>query len=180
MVLRRRVLIALSAFALSSSIGGAAFGQEHQKGDIGLSYSILHDSEIEETATVGWLVAVNGNLNRFVGIVGEVGGNYKTIDVLGSSLDLSAHSFMAGVRFRAESPKAIPFAQFLVGAVRGSAGFLGQSDSSTDFAFQPGGGIDIRVTDRLAVRAQGDFRIIKGDGDTTNQFRVAFGVAIGF
>jgi hypothetical protein len=156
-----------------------ACAQQSQGGDVAFSYAILRDFEIDQTFPTGWLVAVNGNVSRAFGVVGEVGGNYKTIQVLGTDLNLSVHTFLAGVRLRNESRGAVPFAQFLVGAARGSAGLLGESGSVTHFAFQPGGGVDIRITDRFGIRAQGDVRVITGD-TTTTEFRFAAGAVVGF
>jgi hypothetical protein len=151
-----------------------------QKGDVGFSYSILHESALADTLPAGWVVAANGNLGRFVGVVGEFGGNYKTINVVGTGINVGIHSYMGGIRLRGETSKAIPFAQFLVGGVRRGVGALGESDSVTDFALQPGGGVDVRVTRQLAIRAQGDYRWIRLDGGHSNEYRFAFGLAIGF
>lgn len=169
----------LFALAFSLLTTTATFGQDRSKGDVAFSYSILHDSEIEETFPTGWLLAVNGNISRIFSVVGEVGGNYKTIDIVGTDVKLSVHSFMGGLRLRNETPHAVPFAQFLVGGARGKAGVLGESASETSFALQPGGGVDIQLTDRVALRVQGDYRIVSRD-ETSTEFRFAVGAVIGF
>jgi opacity protein-like surface antigen len=112
--------------------------------------------------------------------VGEVGGNYKSITVLGTSIDLNVHSFLAGARFASrQNPSYMPFGQFLVGAARASAGVLGVSESNTAFAFQPGAGVDIALTEKVGVRVQGDYRAIRDEGQTTSEFRFAVGVVFG-
>lgn len=175
-----RSALVVGTFAVLSSFAAASpVAAQDQKGDVAFSYSILHDSDIEETFPTGWSFAVNGNLNDVFGIVGEAGGNYKTIDVFGSDVNLRVHTFMGGLRLRTESGKAVPFAQVLAGMARGSYSFLGESDDSTEFAVQPGGGVDFRVTDRFGVRVQGDYRIIGGE-ESTNEFRFSVGGVLGF
>ncbi|HEV3485535.1 MAG TPA: outer membrane beta-barrel protein [Vicinamibacterales bacterium] len=178
MRLRSALVTGACAFAASVIFTSPAAAQEH-KGDVAFSYSILHDSDLEETLPKGWSVAVNSNLNSTFGIVGEVGGNYKTMDVFGSDLSMSVHSFLGGVRARREAGTMAPFAQVLAGMARASASYLGESEDATEFAIQPGGGVDFRVTERFGLRVQGDYRIITGD-ETTNEFRFAVGGVLGF
>jgi len=40
-------------------------------------------------------------------------------------------------------------------------------------AFQPGGGVDVTLVPKWAVRVQGDFRALRVSGATTRQERVA-------
>jgi hypothetical protein len=174
----RSVVTGVSALVLSFAVAAPAAAQEH-KGDVAFGYSLMHDSELEETFPMGWSFAVNGNLNDMFSVVGEIGGNYKTIDAFGSDLNVSVHTFMGGPRFRNERGKVVPFAQVLAGMARGSVEYLGESENGTDFAIQPGGGVDVRVTDRFGVRVQGDYRIITGE-ETVNEFRFAVGGVLGF
>jgi hypothetical protein len=44
-----------------------------------------------------------------------------------------------------------------------------------NFAWQPGGGVDIAVTRVIALRLQGDLRLIQSGG-TIKEFRFASGV----
>ena len=178
MRLRSAIVTGVSAIALSVAFAAPAAAQEH-KGDVAFSYSVLHDSDIEETFPKGWSVAVNHHLTSLFGVVGEVGGNYKTMDVLGSDLSMSVHSFLGGLRVRKDSGSMVPFAQVLAGLARGSVSYLGESEDGSDFAMQPGAGVDFRVSERFGVRVQGDYRIITGD-DTTNEFRFAVGGVLGF
>jgi len=161
--------------ALSSAPAAA---QEH-KGDVAFSYSVLHDSDVEETFPKGWSVAVNGHLNSLLGVVGEIGGNYKTMDVFGSDLSMSVHSFLGGVRVRRDAGTMVPFAQVLAGVARANVSWLGEDDDATEFAMQPGGGVDFRLTERFGLRVQGDYRIITGE-ETANEFRFAVGGVLGF
>jgi hypothetical protein len=153
---------------------------QDRRGDVAVGVGILHDSTAQETFPTGWLFATTGNVTRMLGIVSEVGGNYKTVDVSGTDVNLRVHSFLGGLRFMNRTEKAVPFAQFLVGAVNGQASVLGASDSSTDLAFQPGGGVDIMMSEKIGIRLQGDYRITRSDGYNSSQFRFAAGAVFGF
>ena len=178
MRLRSAVVTGVSSVLLAL-LAAAPVAAQDRKGDVAFSYSILHDNDLEETFPTGWAFAVNSNLNEIFGVVGEIGGNYKTMDIFGTDVDLSVHTFMGGPRFRSERGKIVPFAQVLLGLARGSYSVLGESDSETDFAWQPGGGVDFAVTDRFAVRVQGDYRIINSE-ESVNEFRFSVGGVLGF
>ena len=62
---------------------------------------------------------------------------------------------------------------------------IGKTGSGPYFVIQPGAGVDIRLTDRLAARVQGDWRRIfsadKALGIVdSNQIRIAAGIVVGF
>jgi opacity protein-like surface antigen len=155
-----------------------SFAQDTPAFDVSGGYSFLRDQEIEENFH-GWLVSAGGNFNDWFGIVGEVGGNYKTLDVLGSDLDLSIHSFMVGPRFAAHTnPSVTPYGQFLVGAARASGSILGESESTTELAIQPGAGVDFWVRPRLGIRVGGDYRRILVEEAGSNEFRFHAGIVL--
>jgi len=76
---------------------------------------------------------------------------------LGNSLTLT--SLMAGARYqtplrwmeRTHQPR--PFAQFLIGSTHAGGGVAGVADGSFEFSMRIGGGIDIPLNSRFAVRA---------------------------
>jgi opacity protein-like surface antigen len=152
-----------------------AAAQDAPKFDVSGEYSFLRDSELEQSFH-GWLLSAAGNMSSVLGIVGEVGGNYKTISVLGTDLELSVHTFMAGVRFSSRAnEKVTPFGQIVAGAARAAGSAFGESESATEFALQPGGGVDIWITPTVGIRAGADYRRIFSDPGT-NEFRLHFGV----
>jgi opacity protein-like surface antigen len=69
-------------------------------------------------------------LNEWFGIVGEVGGNYKTFE--DNDVSAAVFSFMGGPRFAVRTnPRFTPFGQFLGGARRRSVSSIGESFSIT-------------------------------------------------
>lgn len=157
-----------------------AAAQSDEKGNVAVSYSLMHDSELEETFPMGWAFAVSSNMGSMFAVVGEVGGNYKSVSVLATDVNLRVHSFMGGVRFMNQSDTVVPFAQVLVGGAHMSVSALGEGDGATRFAIQPGGGVDVRVSDKLRMRTQGDFRIINVEDESINEFRFSVGLVFGF
>ena len=155
--------------------------------------------DVDQSLPTGWYIDLAGNLNRHLGVVFEAGGNYKSISesaTLGgiaasASVDLRVHEFMGGIRYSSRAnPTVVPFGQFLVGAINGSAkvtasgsfagspgfSFSGEA-SGTDLAFQAGGGMQLRLTDTFGVRVGADYiRILADEG--VNAFRFGAGVVL--
>lgn len=155
-----------------------AFGQEFPKAEVSAGYSFLRDETIDRNSH-GWVGSVAGNLSPLLGIVGEIGGNYNTTQILGSDLDLRIHSFLGGAQFSARAnPRITPFAHFLLGVARTSGSYLGTGASTTDFAIQPGGGVDWWMRPKVGVRIGGDYRRIFYDGGDSNEFRIQAGLVL--
>jgi opacity protein-like surface antigen len=163
---------------------------QNDAGEFSAGWQVLHFEE--ETFSRGWYADVLGNLTDSLGVVGEVSGHYRTIDEtrqVGSvpvnvSADLRIHSFMGGIRFSArQNQQIVPFGQALFGLVHGSAGgrtfTVDESESDSDAAFALGGGVNVRMTDILALRfAASYFRVIE-DG-ASNSVRFAVGAVFPF
>ncbi len=127
------------------------------------------------------MAAVGGHLTDSLSVVGEVGGNYKSVTIEGVDVRLSVHTFLGGVRFASRSnPKTVPFGQVLVGVARagGSTDVFGTtvSNSQNAFAFQPGAGVDVLISGNTGIRIQGDYRLVRSNGANGSEFRIAAGV----
>jgi hypothetical protein len=159
-------------------VSAPALAQETPAFEISGGYSLVRDQDAEENFH-GWIASGAGNLNRWLAIAGEVGGNYKTIQVLGADIDLRMHSFFAGPRFSWRQVENItPSAQLLVGAVHGSGAVLGATKSNLEFALQPGGAVDFWLRKNFGIRVGGNYRRIFAEGEGTNQFQYHIGVAL--
>ena len=92
----------------------------------------------------------------------------------------STHTFLSGARFtgRPKGGRVNPFGQFLAGFQYTNVHGLGISESLVNFAIQPGGGVDIKLSDSLAVRVQLDHRTSFHDGFHSGAFRFAPGIVI--
>jgi hypothetical protein len=93
-----------------------------------------------ELTMKGWTASVNGNLSKVVGIVGEVGGNYKN--------NLKLHNFLGGAQFTHRMEKVSVFGQAKAGLVHTSVPANGENDFQLSF----GGGLDWNATPNVAIR----------------------------
>lgn len=129
----------------------------------------------------GWNASVTGNVTKRFGIVADFSGHY--VSGLDGSIPTKqdAHSFLFGPRFSFRGKRLTPFVQAMFGATRfhESATVSGQklSDSDTGFSSALGGGLDVKVNDRVAIRAfQLDYFRPNFFGEAHNRGRLAFGI----
>ena len=131
-------------------------------------------------------------MNRWFGIVGEVGGAYKTESrriSVNRTVDATSklHTFMGGVRLTARiNPGIVLFHNVLVGGARASVSTdavgMTMSAPETKFALQPNVGVNLMVTDKLGVRVAADYRrVFLGEGRSgDNEFRLTIGIVLPF
>lgn len=116
-----------------------------------------------------------------IGIVGEVGWARGSDEIFLVDGSYSATSFGGGVRWTGQYSESFdPFAQVILGAQRTAydVEFLGEdldSDSSTDFMLQLGGGVNVKVAPNWGVVGQIDYRRIFYEGEGSNGFRFVIG-----
>lgn len=133
----------------------------------------------------GWNSSVTGNVTKRFGITADFSGHYGS-ELAGPILiNQDAHSFLFGPRYAFRGKKFTPFIYALVGATRyrESATIAGQklSGSDTGFSSAVGVGLDVRVNDRVAIRAfQIDYFRPNFFGEAHNRGRLAFGVVLHF
>jgi hypothetical protein len=170
--------------ALAFIIARPAFAQDTMRGDFAVGYSVMRDSDASETFPAGFVLAITGDVNTKIRIVGEFGGNYKTITFPGGRLRLGVVTYQGGLRFVPVSDaKVRPFVQVLAGGARFSGtvlGVIGATDGTNGVAIQPGGGVDIRLHRLVDGRFQADYRAMHANGETLGEFRIAFSAAIPF
>jgi hypothetical protein len=153
-----------------------------------------------ESLPAGWYVDVAGNLTPMLGVVFQVGGNYRTFEesvALGgiaarATADVRVHEFLGGVRLNLRSnPKIVPFAQFLAGGINTSADVSASANlpgippiafdrefSGTDFGLGAGGGVNFALTDAVGLRVGADYLHAFVDDGGANIFRFHAGVVI--
>ena len=127
---------------------GSLFAQDYPKAEVFGGYSLL---STDLSGEFGDRQQFNGfqanaafNLNNNFGIVGDFGGQYKTIE----SESLHMYEYLFGPRLSMRGEKATVFAQ----ALFGGATIGGFGDSVNGFAMGFGGGVDVNVSNRLAIR----------------------------
>src|SRR5262245_14661489 len=126
-----RMLVAFGALAILLGTAVPAKAQVSVSG----GWNLLHtDEEDDEFSNfpAGWYADVAARIAPLLSVVGQATGNYKEVD----EVNLSVHTFMAGLRVKAGAP----YVQALYGVARGSVSFLGIDESENDGALQFGAG----------------------------------------
>jgi hypothetical protein len=123
----------------------------------------------------GWDMALTGNLNRWFGVTGDFSGAYKSQN--GVSFNNYTYTFGPVVSLR-HNEMFTPFAHFLAGGFHSSAAFGGFSGSGSGFAMMFGGGVDVKATKHIGVRAvQFDWLSLRANGASdNNNMRISTGL----
>jgi hypothetical protein len=175
------------------------------KGAFSVGWRLLHFTEAGvdgegETMPAGWYGDVAYDVDELISLVGDVSGAYKSTSfeetVLNTTVSREAnikiHTFMGGLRFTARQMAMRPFAQVLFGAAHTSADADETvtrpglptisrqiSDSSSELAFDVGGGFSFPATENLDMRVGASYLRIGGDGGG-NGFRLSLGAIFPF
>ena len=148
----------------------AQSGDDAPKAEVFTGYSVLafdSGSFVNGTTAVhGFGVSATGNVNNWLGIEGDVSGHFRSGDALFYT--------MAGPRLTYRGAgKVEPYAHVLAGGAFGN--------DFGKFAMAVGGGVDVKVNDKFAIRVvQADYAPIFVDGGTINNARISTGVVFRF
>lgn len=174
----RRIFYGLALAALACL--PAAAQQETPKVELFGGYAFAGD------ATHGWVASVTGNVNSWLGLTGEAGGQYSLVQAPGFEERIRVHSYLFGPQFSLRRHRRVtPFVRALFGASRIStrARELGLDFAFTDTAFSLalGGGLDVRINERFAVRAfQLDYLRTGFFDERQNKGRLSAGLVVRF
>ena len=180
----------VGTLALCMLLSGAAplLAADPPQFEIAGSYGFVRDTGRAQNFPAGWALAAAGNVNGWIGVVAEVGGGYATCNdcqrgpfasqaFRGEDLHLRVLTYMGGPRVTTHALSAVtPFAQVLFGGSHLSGGIEWDGALNTGMTYQPGAGVDVRVGPRVAVRLQGDYRVIRTTGHNNNQSRFLTGL----
>ncbi len=191
----RRLAVALSlCSSLVVGLPAPVLAQDRSAAEIaGGGYSFMRDFRVKENFPAGWFASGAYNITSWLAAVGEVAGTYKSQDVTLDSVNYSTntrlHTFLGGPRYSRRMKRVTPFGQVLVGVARETGGMTifrpSIATAETKLAVQPGGGVDIPLTDHLSARLGADYRRIFAKRNNTdqkgnNELRLAAGIVVGF
>ncbi|MEJ2247690.1 MAG: hypothetical protein P8Y80_16680 [Acidobacteriota bacterium] len=173
--MKKSILLLMGIFIL---LCGSAFAQDdYPKAEVFGGFSILSvgsDEDVfsEREQFYGFQANAAFNVSENFGAVADFGGQYKNIE------DITAHvyEYVFGPRFSLRGEKATVFGQ----ALFGGATLGGGGESINGFAMGFGGGVDVNVSERLAVRVvQFDWIPTRFEGEwNNNTVRFGFGIVI--
>lgn len=110
-----------------------------------------------------------------------IGGRFEFNAYAGtvSGRSVTAQTFTIGpvVSYR-KFDRITPYIHVQFGDVHGSQGYLGISTSANKFALNGGGGLDVKISDRAAVRLQADYLMTRFLGLRQDNLQPSAGVVI--
>jgi hypothetical protein len=134
----------------------------------------------------GWGLNLTYNLHKNIGVTADLAGQYGRrlspiymfplpTDASAEIHNFSTYQFLFGPRFSFRTGRVTQFAQTLVGGFRSSGGA-----PDTSFAMGFGGGMDIELSKRIAIRAfQADYIPVREFG-WRHHVRLETGIVLNF
>ncbi len=122
------------------------------------------------------------NLNNTLGLVADIGGYANTRSGINDKL----LTYMFGPRFNWRHTRLNPYAQFLFGGAYVWNNPAGVSTTQNAFATAAGGGLDYRLTNRIAIKpiqveyVMTQIDSARGFGSHQNDIRYSAGVVLRF
>ena len=167
----RKCLVLLPLLLLSAS----AFAQQTPQVEVFGGYSNLwaniNNSSFDMNGATG---SVTENLNSWFGGTLDFSTHWGTEN--GFKTDMQTLTYGPVFSYR-KSKNVVPFGHVLLGAVRGGPEYLDISKSEVRFGAYVGGGLDLKVTPRIALRViQADYLMNRFSAGTQDNLRLSAGV----
>ncbi|MBZ5720994.1 MAG: porin family protein [Acidobacteriia bacterium] len=163
-----------------------AFSQDAPRAEVFGGYQYLRASTgvsgVDSLNLNGWNASFSGYFNHYLGVTGDFSGAYGTPTILGVGLKTTVYTYMFGPVVRlTNNSKFTPFAHALFGGGHFKGEVLGVSATDSGFTWAAGGGLDVNLNSKVAVRvAQADFVQTKFFSDSQNNFRYSAGIVFKF
>jgi opacity protein-like surface antigen len=174
--LKMRKCVILACLALLMT--GSAMAQNAPKAEIAGTYTYVRFNPGQGASGVnchGGGGSVTGNLNNWFGVVGDFSG-CKVTGVSGGSASAFTYLFGPKIAYRSNSAFT-PYVQTLFGGARATSG----SFSDNSFAMTLGGGVDVKVSEHVAIRLiQTEYLMTRLGSMTQNNVRIETGVVFRF
>ena len=154
--------------------------------DVFVGYSLFpaNGDDFPRTTSHGVQAGVAVPLNRWFGLAAEYAEQWSSSSDLGPNFagltaETRVRELLVGPRFTARGRRADVFGQGWFGRATGDAGDNISGFSDSGVAFGGGGGVDVRLTPRVAIRTQFDY--VGSFADMVeNNTRFSTGVVVGF
>ena len=133
----------------------------------------------------GWNGSVAVNVNKWFGVVADFGGQYINTREADFQEKIKSHTYLAGPQISFRFKRVTPFVRVMAGgaSVKATAVESGQTFTFAEnsFVMGAGGGLDVRVNKRVAIRAfQLDYMRTKFFGESQHNGRISFGLVLRF
>ncbi|HEX8710055.1 MAG TPA: outer membrane beta-barrel protein [Pyrinomonadaceae bacterium] len=192
----QKLILATLMLVCCSTLALAQNPDQYPKNEVFVGYS-YENADINSLTINPGHVGLHGvnleytrNLNKVIGITADFSGHIKRESLPANpgqvQHDREQYNLLGGLQFKARNQSRVtPFAHALVGAglFRGFSAILSPAsntyffDDAKSLAMVFGGGLDIRASKRLTIRAiQADYNPTFFGQGRQNNFRLSFGV----
>jgi len=191
-----RIPLVCAALLLAGCTAG--FGQDFQRGELFAGYSYLRIQKPDSMSlnANGWNTSVTGNVKKWVGLTADISGHYGSSAYLSDMTDHRLSALFGPTFSYRKISRVTPFAHFLLGVTRQTVQgkipivcpatvpvcpVLAFTQTSSAFTFATGGGVDLRLTKHVWIRAvQADYVRPNFTNDTQNNVRISAGIVYRF
>ena len=126
----------------------------------------------------GFDVSVAENVNSWFGGALDFTSHFGT--EAGNKVNTQTVTYGPVFSYR-KHPSVVPFAHCLLGTVRGSSDYLNISKPAWQFVVVAGGGLDVKLTDRVALRLfQADYVMTSFSSSHQDNVRLSAGIVLRF
>lgn len=137
-----------------------SYGPMPPRWDIGIGYNFIRanapPTSCQCFTAQGWFAAGDWFFNNWLSASAQFTYD-QAYDISFLKQGLTLTTYKAGPKVFWVHNRYTPYAEFLVGGARGANSYFpsgtSATTSATSFASSPGAGIDIRLTDRIVIRA---------------------------
>ena len=184
-------LLTVSAAAQQRSVGPTPSANNTPRLDISLGFNHMQANAppgvSDDFGLNGGFAGAAFHFNNWIALVGEVtGGHASDISTLGQDLNLT--TYLAGPRFTYGRHRVVPFGEALFGGAHGSDSYFptggSYSTSASSFAYSAGGGFDVNLSHRIAVRpVEAQFLhtgFANGSSNTQRHLTIGVGIVLKF
>jgi hypothetical protein len=164
----RRLLLSL-AVAVVVAVPAAAEGPAQLS--LGYSYAKYLEEGDGGSAPVGAFLALSGRYGLSLEL--DLGWQRDSEELFGESVTLDTFTAVAGPRVAFASDGAVrPFLHVLGGTRHDRI----EGESNTTWGGFAGGGVDLKVAERVAIRLGADFQIFFDEGENLKTLRLGVGL----
>lgn len=192
----KKIVLATLLVVCAANLSAAQEPSDYPKNEFFIGYS-FESADINSLTINPGRAGLHGinleytrNLNRVVGLTADFSGHIKRESLTVGGVEFEhnpeQYNLMGGLQFKARNQSRVaPFAHALIGvgffrgfsAVRAPASNTYFFDDARAVSMAFGGGLDIRMSKRVAIRAiQADYNPTFFGAGRQNNFRFSFGV----
>jgi hypothetical protein len=151
----------------------AMAADEYPKAEIFGGFSYLNVDAtafgVQRQNALGFQASVAGNFHKNLGIVGDFGGQFKSVE----GTTAHAYEYLFGPQYAYRTEKSTVFLHGLIGGVTVGGGGV----SENGYGLGMGGGVDVKINDSIAFRVmQVDYIPSHLGGVWEHNFRLGVGI----